>query len=130
MAVADAAFVIDLMAGDEAARAKLRELMGRQEPVWLPAPALHELFYGAALADHPERERKRVEEVARALPPLAFDHVAARIAGTFEGEAEARGRRPDRADIQTAAIAAARGEAVLTRDRRFPRPGGLAVERY
>lgn len=130
MAVADSAFLIDLMADDAGAKAKLRELLARQEPVFLPSPALHELFYGAAMAEHPERERKRVEDVARALPPLSFDSVAARIAGTFEGEASNRGRRPDRADVQVAAIASAHGEAVLTRDRRFPRPGGLVLDLY
>lgn len=130
MAVADTAFLIDLMAGEERAKRKLQELIALQEPVWLPAPALHELYFGASQARHPRREHQRIEELARALPPLMFDHVAARIAGTYEGEGAARGRQPARADVQVAAIAAAHGEAVLTRDRRFPRPGGLVLDRY
>lgn len=91
---------------------------------------MHELYFGAGLYARPERERGRVDELAQALPWLPFDGTAAKLAGTLEAQALRQGRRPDRADIQIAAIALARGDSVLTRDRRFPAPQGLSVERY
>lgn len=130
MVVADTSFLIDVLAGRATAREKLDDLLERQQPVWIPAPALHELYYGARLHRKSAAERKRVEELERAMPPISFDAAAGKLAGILEAELELEGKRPGRVDIQIAAIALVRGEAVVTGEKRFPGPKGLPVERY
>lgn len=99
-------------------------------PLYLPAPALHELYYGAARASRRDDGMARIGVLERSMLVLPFDMGAARIAGTLEADLEAGGRKPGRADVQIAAMALAHGERVLTRDRRFPRAHGLTVESY
>lgn len=130
MAVADTSFLIDVLADDPGAVAKLDELIEIGEPLWTPAIALHELVYGAHLHEESQREVRRVRELAEALPPVAFTADAARIAGRIEAEMEADGDRPGRADVQIAATAIARGDAVLTRDERLAAIDELRVESY
>lgn len=130
MALADTTFFIDLMAETDGAVAKLDELIELGEPLWVPSIALHELYDSAHLHTKADRETDRIRELERALPPVGFTPDAARIAGRIEAEMQADGERPDRADIQIAATALARGEAVVTRDERFEAIEGLQVERY
>lgn len=130
MVVADTTFLIDVLAGDDMARSKLEGLAATLEPLWIPAPALQELYYGATLHRRAAEERERVEDLESKVPVLPLDARAAKLAGILEGELEAQGRRPSRADVQIAAIALARQEAVLTRDTRFPSPEGLRLVVY
>lgn len=128
--VADTSFLIDVLTGDVKAKAKLEEFVTRQEPVWIPSPALHELYYGARLHRRHEQELRRIEGLERAVPPLAFDAAAARRGGILEARLELVGKRPSRADVQIAAIALVRGESVVSRDRAFASFDDLEVERY
>lgn len=130
MAIADTTFVIDVLSGDAQALAKLDELVGRNEALWMPAVVLHELEYGASLHRQADRERARIRDVEGAMPVVAFDAAQARTAGAFEAELEIAGKRPGRVDVQVAALARLRGEPVLTRDVRFPKLDGVRVERY
>lgn len=130
MAVADTAFVIDVLSGDEGALRKLDDLVGRNETLWMPAVVLHELEYGASLHKNAKRERDRIRVVEGAMPVVPFDAAQARVAGEMEAQLEQAGKRPGRVDVQVAALARLRVESVLTRDRRFPRVAGVAVESY
>lgn len=130
MALADTTFFIDLMAQTHGAVAKLDELVELGEPLWVPSIALHELYYGANQHARADRETDRIRELERALPPVGFPPAAARIAGRIEARMQADGERPGRADVQIAATALARGEAVVTRDERFEAIDGLELERY
>jgi predicted nucleic acid-binding protein len=130
LAIADTTFVIDVLAGDAGALRKLDELAARNEALWLPAVALHELEYGAGLHRDPQKERRRIREVEGAMPVASFDAAQARLAGEMEAALEKEGKRPGRVGVQVAALGRLRGEAVLTRDRRFPTWGGVRVERY
>ncbi|WP_309393780.1 hypothetical protein [Chelatococcus sambhunathii] len=56
---------------------------------------------------------------------LPFDIAAAPIAGMLKDRALARGHDPDFADVQIAAIAAARDFVVLTRNLRHFEPFGV-----
>lgn len=130
MAVADTTFVIDVLAGDAGALRKLDELVGRSEPLWMPAVVLQELEYGATLHRDADRERARIRAVESAMPVVPFDAAQARTAGEMEGALERAGKRPGRVDVQVAALGRLRGEPVLTRDRRFPKVDGVRVEGY
>lgn len=130
MAIADTNFLIDVLAGDGAAMALLDRLIEIGEPIWTPAIALHELYYGARLHADPKRETARVRELEQALPPVAFTGEAARVAGRIEAMGEQEGVRPGRADTQIAAIALSRGEPVVTAEEWFDTVDGLPVKRY
>lgn len=130
MALADTSFLVDLLAGDEGASAKLDQLIEVGEPLWVPAIALHELYYGAGLHEEAEREVERIRKLEGALPPVAFTAEAARTAGWIEADGESSGRRPSRADVQIAATAVARGEPLVTADEGLDRIEGLQTERY
>ncbi|MBI2078651.1 MAG: PIN domain-containing protein [Euryarchaeota archaeon] len=130
MVVADTSFLIDILQGDERATARLREYGARSEAVWIPAPALEELYFGAVLARHPAAETARVDELARPMVCLPLDAASARIAGFLRAERERGGRRPQSRDAEIAAIAMKHQEAVVTADKRFPRPRGLQIDTY
>lgn len=130
MAIADSAFVVDVLLRDPGALAKLDEIVARNEPLWMPAVVLHELEYGASLHRDAERERQRIRDVEGAMPVVSFDAAQARKAGEIEAALELAGKRPGRVDVQIAALARLRGEVVLTRDRRFPKVEGVRVEGY
>lgn len=130
MAIADTSFVIDVLAGDEGALRKLDALVERNEPLWLPAVVLQELEYGAGLHHNPKRERARIRDIEGAMPVIAFDAAQARLAGELEAELEREGKRPGRVDVQIAALAHIRREAVLTRDKKFAKHSGAKVEGY
>ncbi|MFA5861760.1 MAG: PIN domain-containing protein [Candidatus Thermoplasmatota archaeon] len=115
MVVADTTFVIDVLAGDEGALRKLDELVGRSEALWLPAVALHELEYGAALHRNPKRERERIREVESAMPVVPFDAAQARLAGEMEAELElSRGASAD-AGPEVSATSRREGRDLLIR---------------
>lgn len=130
MALADTSFLVDLLAGDEGALAKLDQLIQIGEPLWVPAIALHELYDGAGLHQEAEREVERIRKLEGALPPVAFTADAARSAGRIEAAMEQEGRRPSRADVQIAATAIARGEPLVTADHGFEEIEGLQLEAY
>lgn len=130
MTVADTSFLIDVMRGSGPAVQFAERLHERGESVWVPAPVLHELHYGARRSRDPAAESRRLEHLVRSLPVLPLDAESARLAGTLEADLEKRGRRPNRTDVQIAAIALARGESVTTADGAFPRAPGLRLETY
>lgn len=130
MALADTSFFIDLLNGEPGAKEKLDELIELGEPLWVPAIALHELYYGAYLHANAEEEEQRIRELERALPPVGFSPGAARIAGDLEARQERRGDRTGRADLQIAAIALHRSEPLIARDGDYDGIDGLRVEEY
>lgn len=130
MVVADTAFLIDVLVGEPEALDTLDGFVASREPVWIPAPTLHELYYGAGLHHDPEEEEERIAELEDAMPPLPFTPEAARRAGTLEARLERDGERPNRVDVQIAAVALEEGEPVVTRDQGFPAPRELDLETY
>jgi tRNA(fMet)-specific endonuclease VapC len=128
--VTDTRFLIDVLAGHPGAGGALAGLVEQRESLWMPAPVLHELMYGANLHAKPDEEARRVQDLALAVPVIPFDKAAAELAGRLEAELERDGQRPSRVDVQIAATALSRGGAVITRDKTFPRPAGLRVITY
>lgn len=130
MALVDTSFIIDLLDDDPDAVGKLDELIEIGESLWVPAIALHELYYGAYLHDEPEEEVARIRELEEALLPIVFSSQAAQLAGRIEANMEAEGQRPGRADVQIAASAIEKGQALVSGDGRFAEIEGLRVESY
>ncbi len=130
MAVADTSFLIDLMREDPQAVAKLESYTERSVSLWIPAPALHELYYGARRHPEHEREIARIETLEHAVPALPLGPQDARRAGILEAELEADGVPLGIEDVRIAAIALGRGQPVVTRDGGYDRIEGLQVDAY
>lgn len=129
--ILETSFVVDLLRGDPRALAKARELDGRGEAVYLPAPALFELWEGVARSARVRRSRDLLEDFIKAQDLLPFAPEDAREAGFLSGNLKKEGRPMGTVDIQLAGMAKARGETLLTGDRDFSALSGLvALEGY
>lgn len=128
MRALDSTFLIDLLKGDGAAAAKMKEIEALGEPVSLPAPCLAEVLLGAHFKGG-ELLRDTLEVVAR-LDVLEVDAAVAGEAGRLGAELLRRGRALPTTDLLIAAAARLGGQILVTRDADFARVPGLAVEGY
>lgn len=129
--ILDTSVLIDLLRGREGARSRVSDLENSGALLWVPAPAIFELYEGIERADRPEDERSRVEAVLSGYSVLGFSPSHAQRAGTLSGRLVRRGEMLDPVDVQIAGMALAEGRAVLTRDTDdFDRVAGLDTETY
>lgn len=124
----DSTFLIDLLKGDDAAVAKMREIESLGEPVSLPAPCLAEILLGAHFKGG-DLLRDTLHVVAR-LDVLEVDAAVAGEAGRLGAELLRRGQGLPTTDLLIAAAARLKGQILVTRDADFARIPGLAVEGY
>lgn len=129
--ILDTAVLVDLLRGDAAARAAVQRLEDEGEVLWVPAPAVFELWEGIERADRPDDERVGVERVVGEYTSLAFDVRHASRAGRISGQFVRRGTMVDPVDAQIAGCALEERLPVLTRNvKHFERVAELAVETY
>lgn len=129
--ILDTSVLVDLLRGHEDAHAEVGRLEADGRLLWVPAPAVFELFEGIERADRPAEERRQVEAVLEGYSVLAFEPRHARRAGEVSGRLARRGAMLDPLDIQVAGVALAEDRPVLTRDETdFRRVPGLEVETY
>lgn len=129
--ILDTTFLVDLLRGDRAARAKAVELEAAPRPLRIPAPALYELWEGVELARNPPKEMSRVREVLEDYTVLALEPRHAMRAGTLSGALLRRGITLDDVDALIAGAALEERSAVLTRNvKDFRRVPDLDVETY
>jgi predicted nucleic acid-binding protein len=124
----DSTFLIDLLKGDEAAAAKMREMEGLGEPVSLPTPCLTEILVGAHFKGG-DLLRATLDVVAR-LDLIHVDAAVAGEAGRLGADLLRRGHSLPTTDLLIAATARLHGQILVTRDEDFARIPGLAVEGY
>ncbi len=124
----DSTFLIDLLKGDPAATAKMREIEALGEAVSLPAPCLAEVLLGAHFRGG-DLLRVTLDVVER-LDVLEVDAVVAGEAGRLGAELLRRGESLPTTDLLIAAAARLSGQILVTRDTDFARIPGLAVEGY
>ena len=129
--ILDTSFILDLWGGKPEAVAKAREIDARGEPVYLPTPALFELWEGVARSGRPTEEATKVREFTAGHELLPFSEADAREAGLLSGRLSRIGRMMGTIDVEIAGMAKARDEALLATDRRFRELSGeIRVERY
>lgn len=129
--IVDTSVLVDLLRGNAAARERVRELEDAGRLLWVPMPAVFELYEGIARADRPEPERARVRALLDDYTVRVFETEHARRAGELSGRLVRRGQMLDPIDVQIAGVALTEGRPVLTRDvGHFERVGDLDVETY
>ena len=124
----DSTFLIDLLMGDAAATAKMREIETLGEPVSMAAPCLTELLLGAHFKGG-ALLRDTLDLVSR-LDVLEVDAAVAGEAGRLGAELLRRGQGLPTTDLLIAATARLHGHVLVTRDTDFHRIPGLAIEGY
>lgn len=125
--VLDTSVIVDVLRGRAQAIRLMQEHADRGEQALVPAPVVHELFYGAGRAG--ERERRRVADLLSGFKIVGFNGDLAKAAGLLEARLERAGKKHGRIDVQIAASALASGGSLVTRDKRLD-VDGLDVITY
>lgn len=129
--ILDTTVLVDLLRADPEAVKKVRALEEDGTNLWIPTPALFELWEGIERADRPLEERERVAALVAGYTVLEFSSRHAARAGTISGELIRQGRMIDPVDAQIAGTALETGTALLTRnEKHFKRIADLDVTPY
>ncbi len=129
--ILDTSFIIDLMNGDDAAEAKLREIHGGPEQHFITSVTIFELHSGIARSKRPVLEKAKVSEILKGQLIAFLDESAAQKAGQIHGTLINSGRSIGVADCMIGGIALSRGAKVVTRNLSdFGRIPGLQIESY
>lgn len=121
----DTNVVIALFAGEPAVIEKVQQ----RAAVFICAPVLGELRYGAQASARVESNLARLDEFARALIVLPCDSGTAKSYATVKFDLRKKGRRPiPENDVWIAAIARQHDLTLLTRDGHFGEVEGLEVD--
>jgi tRNA(fMet)-specific endonuclease VapC len=115
----ETSFILDLWDEKLEAVSKAREIDARGEPIYLPTPVLFELWEGVARSDRPRQEATKIQSFVSGHDILPFSEADAREGGLLSGRLSRGGRRMGTIDVQVAGMAKARGQLLLTADRRF-----------
>lgn len=122
--VLDTNIVIDLFAGDPA----VAEAILAKRKVFLPVPALGELYRGAFESTRQAHNLSLIGELVAELPALYCDIGTAIQYGRLRQAMKARGRLIPENDIWIAALASQHSLAVMTRDQHFRLVPDLQVD--
>jgi tRNA(fMet)-specific endonuclease VapC len=123
-ALVDTNVVIALFAGEPAVVEQLQQ----RTAVFLCAPVLGELRYGAQASARVENNLARLDEFARALIVLPCDDGTATVYASVKYGLRKKGRSISENDVWIAAIARQHGLTLLTRDGHFEEIDGLEAE--
>jgi tRNA(fMet)-specific endonuclease VapC len=123
-ALVDTNVVIALFAGEPA----IVESVQRQLAVFLCAPVLGELRYGAQASARVESNLARLDDFAKALIVLPCDTQTAASYSVVKFDLRKKGRPIPENDVWIAAIARQHGLTLLTRDGHFREIEDIEVE--
>jgi len=97
------------------------------EELYLPGPALAELYYGAYRSDRPQQHLDQIERFLAAADVLTADQDTARHYGKIAAQLARAGTPIPQNDIWMAALAIQCGLPLATLDRHFQHVAGLTV---
>lgn len=117
--ILETSFIIDLWTGAPKAVAMAKRIDDEDEPVYVPTPVLFELWEGVARSRRPRDEVVKITQFIESHDVVLFSDQDAREAGLISGRMSGAGRTMGTVDVMVAGMARARGEVVLTSDRRF-----------
>ncbi|HEX3600161.1 MAG TPA: type II toxin-antitoxin system VapC family toxin [Lacipirellulaceae bacterium] len=124
--VLDTNIVIALIDGDSA----VRDHIVAASDIFIPSPALGELYFGAFRSRRPEKNVALIDDLARSYAVLPVDGGTARIFGKLQHDLRSSGNPIPANDVWIAAIAQQWTATVATRDDHFARLRGVSVERW
>lgn len=125
--ILDSCFLIDLMAEDEGAKAKLEELVHEGAPLATSALSVTEVATGL----NRESARETFEQTISRTVVVPYDYPSARRAAQLRRELRDRGEPIGAVDAMIAATALERDEGVVTRNvDEFGRVDALRVSPY
>jgi predicted nucleic acid-binding protein len=129
--ILDTSVVVDLLRRERTAIIRIKSLEASGEMIWIPAPAIFEIWEGIARADRPRQEADRVSGVLDDYTLQSFESRHAARAGRLSGELGRQGIVVDPLNAQIAGIALEERQPVLTRNLRdFQRFPDLKVVAY
>jgi len=128
MACLDTSFLIDVLDGDEAARAVMTDLDERAERHAVAPLTAAELWIGANLGS--VQECRRTEELLESLLWLEFGRECARRAGRLQAALMESGSPLSFNDCVIAATALEHGQELVTGDSDFESVPDLRVRTY
>jgi predicted nucleic acid-binding protein len=124
--ILDSCFVVDLMTGDEAAVAKLDELVAEGRQLSVSTLSVTEVERGLT-----DREREAFDAVVRDVDVVAYDREMAHRAAGLLRSLDDDGAPVGAVDAMVAATALERDGAVVTRNvSEFRRVDGVRVVPY
>ena len=104
--------------------------VAQADDVYIPAPALGELYFGAYKSGRPAANIIRVTAFATASNVLSLDLETTREYGSIRENLRQKGRPIPNNDLWIAAIAMQHGLTVATRDQHFTNVDGLNYEMW
>jgi tRNA(fMet)-specific endonuclease VapC len=122
--VLDTNIVIGLFAGDPI----ITDAIAKKEGIFLPVPALGELYRGAFGSMRRDENLNRIESFAKAVTVLVCDPTTAKHYGELKQSLRLKGRPIPENDLWIAALAKQYSLAVTTRDEHFKEIAGLALD--
>ena len=128
----DSTFLIDLLDEDQGAVEKANDLHEGRHPLFIGTPVLYEVTTGILFRGS-RQEAEVFARLAFRFTVLPFDEPSARKAAEIQADMLRAGRPKQHTDVMVAAIAAAGGHSLVTRDRDFEDIAaviGLSVESY
>ena len=117
--IIETSFILDLWNEKPEAMNKALEIDARGDPIYLPTPVLYELWEGVGRSGRPRQEVTKIQNFVSGHEILPFSDADAREAGLLSGRLSHAGRMMGTIDVQIAGMAKARGQPLLTADRRF-----------
>lgn len=129
--IQDTSFIVDLLRGDDDARALLDIIESESRPQKVSAITVLELYEGVARADTSDRKRTEILDVLESKHVVAADNEVMRKAGKLSGQLITAGQQIDREDCIIGATGLLHDEAVITRNAdHFERIPDLDIRTY
>ena len=117
--ILETSFLIDMMKGQPEVAALVKEIDRSGETVYLPSPALFELWLGAGRSSRSRKEIQKIESLVESFDVLVLTDEDAREAGLMQARLSKTGRGMGTVDVLLAGMARQRGESLVTGDRDF-----------
>jgi tRNA(fMet)-specific endonuclease VapC len=113
--VLDTNALIDLIGGNVA----LRELVSQSEDIFVPTPALGELYFGAYRSGNVTQNIDRIDRFVSPYTTLLIDESTAKLYGALRQQLKSVGHPIPNNDLWIAALATQHNAAVATLDGHF-----------
>ena len=100
------------------------------DKVYLPSPAIGELYYGARKSDRPTENLAKINQIIQQIRIIPCNLGTARWYGIIKDQLRRKGRLIPDNDIWIAAIAMQHGLILVTRDAHFDNVESLQTEHW